>query len=62
VDTTTGNHFYGFDDGDTAGAKSNVMLPCVANDTIRIYLQSGSIRTFGFSGSPRNSFGGFLIG
>ena len=58
VDTTSGNHYYGFVDNDTAGAKG----PCVANDTIRIYLQGGRIRTFGFSGSPRNSFGGFLIG
>jgi len=62
VDTTNGNHFYGFSSNDTAGAKGNVTIPCVANDTTRIFLQTGSIRTFGFTGSPRNSFGGFLIG
>ena len=62
VITTCGNNFYGFAGGDTAGARSNVILPCVAGDNIRIHLESGSIQTFGFTNSPRNSFGVFLIG
>jgi len=51
VDTTTGNHYYGFVGGDTIGARSTISLPCVANDTIRIFLESGSIQTFGLLNS-----------
>ena len=59
---TVSGSYIGFANNDTFGARSTVLIPCNENDTIRIYLQSGSIRTFGFTNSPRNSFGGFLIG
>jgi len=39
-----------------------MLLRCDVNDKIRIYLEGGQVRSFGFSGSARNSFGGFMIG
>jgi len=56
------NNYYGFVGNDTIGARSTMMLRCDVNDKIRIYLQDGQVRSFGFNGSARNSFGGFMIG
>jgi len=62
VNTNNGNHYYGFASNDTIGARSTMLLRCDVNDKIRIYLEGGQVRSFGFNGSARNSFGGFMIG